>query len=380
MKNVKLYFATNRKHEGEDRWNPSSYGTRFSSDGHENLRFGELTTEFHQDEVQAFVDKKDKTGRIGDGVGLSGYFTKKSKQAVIKAYQDLTTEAVEEIQQANNSSFNLFHNLKETMMEKGGKDVLIYIHGYNVSWDEAVGSALSLQHMLNSQQKRDAKDVVVVLFSWPSNGSMMPFAAYRSDRSDARDSGKSIGRGLLKLKDFLNTLYCDAKEGKQELCNQNIHLLCHSMGNYVLENGLKNKLIGYTKGSVLPRIFKNVFLCAPDVKDDALESGNGLSRLHEMASNVTIYYNDGDLGMEISKYTKSLSEKLGHTGNAHPALVHNKVQQVDCSRIVHGIVEHSYYLWATVNQDIAQSISGMEPDHKKRERKRNGQNREWVLT
>ena len=380
MKDIKLYFATNRKHKGKDQWAPSGYGKRFSQDGHENLRFGELTTQFDQNKVQKYIEKKDKTDRIGDGVELSGYFAKQSETAKIRAYKDLTREAKEEIQQENNSSFHFFHNLKDTMMESEGKDVLIYIHGYNVSWDEAVGSALSLQFMINSQQKRDAKEVIVVLFSWPSNGSMMPFAAYKSDRSDARDSGKAIGRGFLKLKDFLSTLHRDVQGGKQELCNQNIHLLCHSMGNYLLENGLKNKFIGYSEGSVLPRMFKHIFLCAPDVKDDALEGNNGMSRLHEMSSNVTIYYNNGDLGMQIGKYTKSLSERLGHTGNAHPALVHNKVHQVDCSSIVHGFVEHSYYLWATVNQDIAQSISGMRSDDERRERKRNGQNREWVMT
>lgn len=43
MANLDLYFATNRRHKGRDRWNPSSYGTDFSSDGMENLRLGKVT-------------------------------------------------------------------------------------------------------------------------------------------------------------------------------------------------------------------------------------------------------------------------------------------------------------------------------------------------
>ncbi|MBL7995151.1 hypothetical protein JNM05_07235, partial [bacterium] len=37
-----LYYATNRKHEG-NRWKPTGYGTKFSDDGLENLRFGKVT-------------------------------------------------------------------------------------------------------------------------------------------------------------------------------------------------------------------------------------------------------------------------------------------------------------------------------------------------
>ena len=85
------------------------------------------------------------------------------------------------------------------------------MHGYNVDWYAALGGAIAMEQMLNRGKKPSEKKITVVLFSWPSNGSMMPFAAYKSDRTDARDSGKAIGRALLKLKDFLGTLRIDAK-------------------------------------------------------------------------------------------------------------------------------------------------------------------------
>ena len=40
-----LYYATNRNHLGADRWKPEGYGSKFSQDGVENLRFGRLTLE-----------------------------------------------------------------------------------------------------------------------------------------------------------------------------------------------------------------------------------------------------------------------------------------------------------------------------------------------
>jgi len=43
MKEPSLYYATNRKHVGSDRWNPTAYGKNFSDDGAKNLRFGWLS-------------------------------------------------------------------------------------------------------------------------------------------------------------------------------------------------------------------------------------------------------------------------------------------------------------------------------------------------
>jgi len=303
---------------------------------------------------------------------------KRAKSAKIKAYKDNTAEAKAKIDDAKNSSTKFFGNLKKIMMKSS--DVMIYMHGYNVDWYAALGGAIAMEQMLNRGKKPSEKKITVVLFSWPSNGSMMPFAAYKSDRTDARDSGKAIGRALLKLKDFLGTLRIDAKNKKEELCLQDLHLCCHSMGNYVLQKGLENKLIGYSNGSILPRMFKHIFLCAPDVTDNVFEPNQGMARLHEMAQNVTVYFNKGDLAMNISKFTKNAADRLGQVGNSRPALIHNKVHQVDCSPIVKGLVEHSYYLWATVNQDIRQSVLDVSFDDTSRNRRQIGQSKEWVIT
>ena len=46
MITLTLYYATNRNHLGQDRWKPDGYGSKFSQDGVENLRFGRLTLLF----------------------------------------------------------------------------------------------------------------------------------------------------------------------------------------------------------------------------------------------------------------------------------------------------------------------------------------------
>jgi esterase/lipase superfamily enzyme len=219
--------------------------------------------------------------------------------------------------------------------------------------------------MLNATPGRDlTQQATVVLFTWPSDGMALPFVSYKSDRTEAKGSGYAFGRGMLKLRDFLMKL---KKDGP--LCGQDIHLLCHSMGNYLLQSALQ-RLADFSPGTVMPRIFEQIFLCAPDVDDDILESGKPMARLPEIARGITIYHNRRDKAMYVSDYTKGNPERLGTNGAAHPTLLHNKVHQVDCTPVVTaGFIEHSYYLDGAINGDIRLGIDGAAPDDPRRRRK-----------
>ena len=372
---AKLYFATNRNHEGGNRWRPKSYGKHFSSDGHYNLRFGELTIDYNAREASNLLKQNFGEGRVGNGEQLSEYLSKQAKNASIRAYNDATPTARKTVPFEKNSSTRMFKSLKSRMEQ--ANDVLVYIHGYNVEWEEAVGGALAMEMMINRNKARGEKRTMVVLFSWPSNGSMMPFAAYKSDRSDARDSANAVARAFLKLRDFLSRIQVNANDRSMRPCNNNIHLLCHSMGNYVLQNALK-KVKGYSNGR-MPRLFEHIFLCAPDVDDDVLEKGERMGDVHQLCTHLTVYYNNGDVALNISDHTKGNPPRLGNSGSAHPHLVHNKIHQVDCTPIVKGLVEHSYHLWATVNDDIVQTLDEMPFDSNERRRKRLANSREWKL-
>ena len=87
-----------------------------------------------------------------------------------------------------------------------------------------------------------------------------------------------------------------------------------------------------------------------------------------MARAVTIYHNRGDLTMPVSDYTKGNTDRLGWDGAEWPAYLPDRVRQVDCSRLVSGLVEHSYYHCGTVNDDIRQSIDGIPTDSRDRNR------------
>lgn len=368
MAKLTLYYATNRKHEGKNRWRPDAYGTKFSDDGMENLRFGFVTVDADDKRIEGFLNKDMEDCGTGDGEGLGGYLAKCAQSARIEAYRESLRKDIAEAAQKDVKlgSKAMFADLMSDM-EKAS-DALIYIHGFNVSWHSAVGSALALQTMLRRAKTRDpSQSIVVVLFTWPSDGMALPWASYKSDRSEAAGSGAAVGRAFLKARDFLADLRDRAKKGGRELCGQDLHLLCHSMGNYLLQNAL-TRLYDHTPGDALPRLFEHVFLCAADVDDTSLETDQPLGRINQISRNVTIYHNRQDTALVVSDYTKGNPERLGGAGAAHPALLHNKVHQVDCTPVVHGIVEHSYYLVGNVNADIRASIDGREQGDPERRR------------
>jgi esterase/lipase superfamily enzyme len=364
MKTLTLYYATNRAHEGTNRWKPDRYGTKFSDDGAENLRFGKVTVEADEAQINKCLSAAS-AGTNGDGEKLGAYLARQAKANRITAFREVLTEKTGE-KDAKLGSAALFAEVKAIMDQ--ATDVLVYIHGFNVSWEDAVGSALALQLMLNQAENQvPSQSVQVVLFTWPSDGMALPWVSYKSDRTEASASGYAIGRGFLKLRDFLASLR-DRASGV-ELCGQDIHLLCHSMGNFVLQNAL-GRMSEFTPGTKLPKIFEHIFLCAPDVDDNALEPDQPMGDVQELASYVSVYHNRGDLAMFISDYTKGHPERLGGNGAARPALLHNKVNQLDCTAVVTGIVEHSYYLCGLPNRDIRLSIAGCDLGDPRRNRVR----------
>ncbi len=370
MKTLQLYYATNRNHLGSDD-KPLGYGTQFSEDGIENLRFGYL--ELDVDETVIAANLAVDTGfGLGSGNKLAEALTPliTNGGTRIEAFPEaVEADKPDEAQSpANFGSLAMFDELKEAMM--ASNDVVIYIHGFNVSWSDAVASSLALQESLNQSDpgKPDQK-VMVVLFSWPSDGKALPYVSYMSDRAEAKASGAALGRGFLKARDFLFKVRTHNARGQDIACGQDLHLLCHSMGNYALQCALE-RMSDYTPGGSFPRLFEHIFLCAADVDDNVLEDGQPMNDVHELAHYVTAYSNKGDVAVFISHYTKGHPERLGHNGPARPALLHNKVHSVSCTPIVKGLIEHSYYQDGWVNQDIRFSIAGLEFDDPVRRRDR----------
>ena len=301
-----VYFATNRNPNKTQ--SPTDFGKLFSPTSLGDLRFG-----------QADVKK--------------GKLDPKS----IRVLPDDPAQG----------SQALFDQLRTTMREQS-QDALVFIHGFNVSFRDALESAAKMSDFYGKLSASAYRPNLFV-FSWPSDGEI---TGYGNDRHDAEASGYAFARGLIKLAGFLRGT------GKELACQQRINLIAHSMGNYVLRHALQQAR-KIAEGPALARIFDNIVLTAADEDHDAFEHDHKLAKLPELAKRITVYFNTGDLALTVSDATKGNPDRLGHDGPSKPHQLPAKVVTVDVSDVVHGVSEHSYHAEDdTVGKDIIAVLQG----------------------
>ncbi|MER2601230.1 MAG: alpha/beta hydrolase [Candidatus Competibacter phosphatis] len=149
---------------------------------------------------------------------------------------------------------------------------LFFLHGYNVSFEDAAIRAAQLGVDLKVPG-------ATAFFSWPSRGSV---AAYPADEATIEASEPAITDFLV---DF--TENCGAEK---------VHVIAHSMGNRGLLRALQRIAANaQTRGKVK---FGQIFLAAPDVDRDLFLD---LARLYpEHADRATLYASDGDKAVHLS--------------------------------------------------------------------------------
>ena len=302
MARVRVFFVTNRNHLGDNK--VQVFGKSFNPDGVAALRFG-----------YADYEKDATKPRLQD----------------LHVYPDNKAET--DINKTGGGKF--MEELRKVMAGSSKTDTMVFIHGFNVSF---LG-ALDAGALLGQSLKVEGRDVNVVVFSWPSDGSAVPLMSYYSDREDARVSGPALARAFLKLREFVTALPAT------DYCQRRLHLLAHSMGTYVLRNGVQ-ALIAKDRDSLV-RLFDQIMLAAPDEDDDTFEHESKLRLLPRIGRQVTVYFNPGDRALLVSDTTKANPDRLGSDGPRLVDLLPKKVIPVDCRKVASGAdrwAEHSYYL------------------------------------
>lgn len=260
-------------------------------------------------------------------------------------------------------SQSTFDGLRERLVANKA-DLLLLLHGYACTFPGALSNAAELKNAYSTR----AVPLETAVFSWPANGETVPWISYASDRDDARSSAKAVARALRRIMDYLQGLPRD------EWCNQRVHLVAHSMGNYVLRNALQ-AMISDFGSRTLPRLFDTIFLMAADEDADAFETDRKLARLPELAQSIQVYFAANDRALTISDKTKANPDRLGSTGPRVLTSLPHKVTLVDCAPVstTSGLTDanHQYYRRRPeVIRDVQQVLAGLPPEAVK--------GREWV--
>lgn len=308
---IKIYFATNRNPDNGN--SPKGFGSRFSEAGLGDLRFGEAqvnvnNTAFNIKSITVLPDNPASGSKV------------------------------------------LFGDLK-TSMKVDQVDSLIFIHGFNVNFEELIISAAKISAFYKELSGGSYIPNIFV-FSWPSDGKI---TGYFNDLHDAETSGYAFARGLMKLADFLR----DPSE--KNICGRKINLLAHSMGNYVLRNALQQAR-KVSDAKPLNRMFDEVVLAAADEDHDAFEYGFKLAGLPEVSQRITVYFNKDDQALWVSDHLKGNPDRLGHDGARKPHELPGKVVLVDASDIITGD-NHSYFSDdPKVGKDIVGILQGVSSE------------------
>ncbi|MGA7384664.1 MAG: alpha/beta hydrolase [Methylocella sp.] len=154
------------------------------------------------------------------------------------------------------------------------KQVLVFVHGFNNHFEDAVFRFAQFVHDSGLEAQ-----VVPVLFTWPSKGSVFAYGYDHESANYSRDA----------LEDGLRALAKNPEVGE-------ITVLAHSMGNWVTLEALRQMAI--RDGKVAGKI-RNVMLAAPDVDVDIAREQ--ITAMGARRPQFTLFTSEDDRALAISR-------------------------------------------------------------------------------
>jgi esterase/lipase superfamily enzyme len=247
---------------------------------------------------------------------------------------------------------------KNKKLAKGQEErkahTLLFIHGFN---SELEGTLNTLRELHNKFVEPPESPIQnIVLFTWPAKAQLLK---YRDDARDAVKSGYALARSFASLKEYFRKTFVTQR---QQQCHQKIHLMCHSMGNRVLES----MFLSLNEMNIeINSVFGETLLMASDIDYDALEKPRPLYRLLDICERVHVYYHNKDQALGISELTKNAFNRLGKWGTKNSLGLPDDIYQSDVSDIqddrglINKVVHHWYYYNSqSVVKDVIEVLNG----------------------
>ena len=222
-----------------------------------------------------------------------------------------------------------FNDLNSLIERSPQKDVLLFVHGFNVNFPSAITRAAQIANELPFNG-------AIISYSWPSQGGV---EKYLIDGQVADASVEPMAR-------FLESLVNSVPQGTK------INIMVHSMSNRVVMRAL-NRLPEHFAST---KPFQNVVLAAPDV---------GVSEFKKLApaiiaqsNRVTLYSGSGDVALVASKAVN----QERRAGDSREPLIMEGIETIDVSAVDTSFMSHSYYgsnravlsdLFSLIKQDSA---------------------------
>jgi esterase/lipase superfamily enzyme len=174
--------------------------------------------------------------------------------------------------------------LRDVVRRTGKRHVLLFVHGYNTRYDEAVFRFAQIVHDAGAP-------VTPVLFSWASWGTLTSYPYDRESAAIARDG----------LETVLATLAREPAVGQ-------VTVLAHSMGGWLTLEALRQMAI---REKTISAKITDVMLAAPDVDVDvAAAQGRALQSARNRPK-LTLFTSADDRALSASRLLWGSRDRLG---------------------------------------------------------------------
>ena len=201
-------------------------------------------------------------------------------------------------------------NVQNALKQSSKKEVMIFVHGYNTGFVDALTRAAQIAYDLKFEG-------FAGLFSWPSEAD---FTKYVVDETNVKWS-------CPKFEQFLRFV-------RENLGAETIHIIAHSMGNQLIADTLAHMTSSLDTQQA--RIGQVVF-AAPDI--DASIFKNLAGHFSEKADQFTLYASSNDNAIKASK-TFHKYPRAGDSGLG--LVIVPSVDTVDVTAINTSLDGHSY--------------------------------------
>jgi esterase/lipase superfamily enzyme len=211
----------------------------------------------------------------------------------------------------------------------GGHDVLIYIHGYNMTFETAALDAARLSDGIKFVGE-------TMVFSWPSRASLLDYGYDRESAMWSRDALQQVLDGLI-----------------ESPVVGHIHIVAHSIGTMLTMETLR-QLYAQLGEEAVNRIGAVVF-ASPDIDMDGFSSS--VQRIGRLAPKITVVTATNDRALAVSRWIAGGITRVGAAEKAQLERVGIRV--IDASQLGWGIINHDLFLSnVQIRKVIREAVDG----------------------